>query len=77
MFAEHVRGLRRELLAVRSLSTQQREEMAQQLRQTEEQYIKALRLWQCAQEEEKRKLQEKIVRNNTRLKFLGKLGGLA
>ncbi|TRZ06391.1 hypothetical protein HGM15179_020716 [Zosterops borbonicus] len=35
--------------------------MAQQLRQTEEQYIKALRLWQCAQEEEKRKVQEKFL----------------
>ncbi|XP_063279111.1 moesin-like [Prinia subflava] len=36
--------------------------MAQQLRRMEEQYIKALRLWQSAQEEEKRKLQENLER---------------
>lgn len=77
MFAEDVRGLQRELLALRSLNTQQREEMAQQLRWTEEQYIEAVRVWQSAQEEEKRKLQENLVRNNTHLKFSGKLGGLA
>ncbi|XP_066037434.1 LOW QUALITY PROTEIN: involucrin-like [Chamaea fasciata] len=35
--------------------------MPQQLCWTEEQYIKALRLWQSAQEEEKRKLQQKLV----------------
>lgn len=77
MFAEDVRGLQRELLAVRSLNEQQREEMAQQLRWTEEQYIKAIRLWQSAQEEDRRKLQENLVRNNTHLEFSGKLGGLA
>ncbi|XP_063279484.1 trichohyalin-like [Prinia subflava] len=59
---EDVRGLGRELQAVRSLSKQQCEEMAQQLRRMEEQYIKALRLWQSAQEEEKRKLQENLER---------------
>ncbi|XP_053787449.1 serine/threonine-protein kinase PAK 3-like isoform X2 [Vidua chalybeata] len=47
---EDVRGLRRELLAVRSLSKQQCEDMAQQLRWAEEQCSKALRLWQSAEE---------------------------
>uniref|UniRef100_A0A8C0U793 non-specific serine/threonine protein kinase n=1 Tax=Cyanistes caeruleus TaxID=156563 RepID=A0A8C0U793_CYACU len=53
---EDVRGLRRELQALRSLSQQQLEEMAQQLRSAEEQFSQGLRLWQSAQEEEKRKL---------------------
>ncbi|XP_058681850.1 uncharacterized protein LOC131572618 [Poecile atricapillus] len=53
---EDVRGLRQELQALRSLSKQQLEEMAQQLRSAEEQFSQGLRLWQSAQEEEKRKL---------------------
>ncbi|XP_056371603.1 uncharacterized protein LOC130266321 [Oenanthe melanoleuca] len=55
---EDVKGLRRELQAVRSFSKQQCENMAEQLRWAEEQCSKALRLWQCAQEEEKRKLEK-------------------
>ncbi|XP_056370503.1 histone-lysine N-methyltransferase EHMT2-like [Oenanthe melanoleuca] len=54
---EDVKGLRRELQAVRSFSKQQCENMAEQLRWAEEQCSKALRLWQCAQEEENRKLE--------------------
>ncbi|XP_064261360.1 rootletin-like [Passer domesticus] len=59
---EDVRGLRRELLAVRALSQQQCEDMAEQLRWAEEQCGKALRLWQSAQEEEKRKLVQELQR---------------
>ncbi|RMC22477.1 hypothetical protein DUI87_00791 [Hirundo rustica rustica] len=59
---EDVRGLRHELQAIRSLSKQQCKEMAQQLRWAEEQYIKALRLRQSAQEVSKRKLREKLER---------------
>ncbi|XP_064262865.1 radixin-like [Passer domesticus] len=62
MFAEDVRGLRRELLAVRALSQQQCEDMAEQLRWAQEQCCKALRLWQSAQEEEKRNLEQKLER---------------
>ncbi|XP_023802896.1 rootletin-like [Cyanistes caeruleus] len=77
LILEDVRGLRCELQAVRSFSKQQCEEMAQQLRLAEEQFSKALRLWQSAQEEEKRKLLQKQVGSNTHLNFSGKLGGLA
>ncbi|XP_037981497.1 centrosome-associated protein CEP250-like [Motacilla alba alba] len=59
---EDVKGLRHELQAVRSLSKQQCEEMVQQLRWAEEQCSKALRGWQSAQEEETRKLQQKMKR---------------
>ncbi|XP_064259568.1 uncharacterized protein LOC135289689 isoform X2 [Passer domesticus] len=59
---DNVRGLRGELQAVRSLSQQQCEEMAQQLRWALQQCSKALRCWQSAQEEEKRKLQQKLKR---------------
>ncbi|CAN8175225.1 unnamed protein product [Coccothraustes coccothraustes] len=59
---EDVKGLRQELQAVRSLSKQQGEEMARQFRWAEEQCSRALRCWQSAQEEEKRKLQQKINR---------------
>ncbi|KAI1229479.1 Serine/threonine-protein kinase PAK 3, partial [Lamprotornis superbus] len=58
--SEDVKGLRRELQAVRSFSKQQCQEMAQELRWAEEQCSKALRLWQCAHEEEKRKLLQKL-----------------
>ncbi|CAN8175229.1 unnamed protein product [Coccothraustes coccothraustes] len=58
---EDVKGLRQELQAVRSLSKQQGEEMARQFRWAEEQCSRALRCWQSAQEEEKRKLQQKIL----------------
>ncbi|XP_054145256.1 uncharacterized protein LOC128945516 [Melozone crissalis] len=57
---EDVKGLRQELQAVRSLSKQQCEEMAQELRWAEEQCCKALRHWQSAQKEEKRKLQQEM-----------------
>lgn len=77
MFAEDVKGLRQELQAVRSLSKQQCEEMAEELRWAEEQCSKALRCWQSAQEEETRKLQQEMVSDNTHRKFSGKLGGLA
>ncbi|XP_064260516.1 centrosome-associated protein CEP250-like isoform X3 [Passer domesticus] len=59
---EDVRGLCRELLAVRALSQQQREDMAEQLRWAQEQCCKALRLWHSAQEEEKRKLMQELER---------------
>ncbi|XP_064262229.1 radixin-like [Passer domesticus] len=59
---EDVRGLRRELLAVRALSQQQCEDMAEQLRWAQEQCCKALRLWQSAQEEEKRNLVQELER---------------
>ncbi|XP_050842925.1 centrosome-associated protein CEP250-like isoform X3 [Serinus canaria] len=59
---EDVKGLRQELLAVRSLSKQQCEEIAQQLRWAEQQCSKALRRWQSAQEEEKKNLQQKMKR---------------
>ncbi|XP_064278795.1 rootletin-like [Passer domesticus] len=59
---EDVRGLRCELLAVRALSQQQCEDMAEQLRWAQEQCCKALRLWQSAQEEEKRNLMQKLER---------------
>ncbi|XP_059692958.1 centrosome-associated protein CEP250-like [Haemorhous mexicanus] len=59
---EDVKGLHQELLAIRSLSKQQCEEMTQQLRWAAEQYSMALRRWQSAQEEEKRKLQQKMKR---------------
>ncbi|KAL9822675.1 uncharacterized protein GJ701_017267 [Geothlypis trichas] len=65
---EDVRGLRRELLAVRSLSQQQSEHMAQQLWWAAEQFGRALRLWQSAQQVEEEKLLQKLVRNNTHLK---------
>ncbi|XP_066038606.1 centrosome-associated protein CEP250-like [Chamaea fasciata] len=61
LILEDVRALRRELLALRSLNMQQHEEMARQICWTEEHCIKALQLLQCAQEEEKRKLQEKLM----------------
>lgn len=77
MFAEDVRALRRELLAVRSLSQQQCDDMAQQLRWAEEQCRKALRLWQSAQEAEKRQLVQNLVRNNRHLKISGWLVKLA
>ncbi|XP_023773467.1 uncharacterized protein LOC111922149 [Cyanistes caeruleus] len=75
LIIEDVRGLRCELQAVRSFSKQQCEEMAQQLRLAEEQFSKALRLWQSeqsAQEEEKRKLLQKQERRlkQQRLKVL-------
>ncbi|XP_023773646.1 protein enabled homolog, partial [Cyanistes caeruleus] len=72
LILEDVRGLRCELQAVRSFSKQQCEEMAQQLRLAEEQFSKALRLWQSAQEEEKRKLLQKQERRlkQQRLKVL-------
>ncbi|XP_041342213.1 uncharacterized abhydrolase domain-containing protein DDB_G0269086-like [Pyrgilauda ruficollis] len=60
--SEDVKDLRRELQVVRSLSQQQCEEMAQQLHWAREQCSKALRCWQSAQEEEKRKLQQKLKR---------------
>ncbi|XP_064263290.1 TOG array regulator of axonemal microtubules protein 2-like isoform X2 [Passer domesticus] len=59
---EDVRGLHRELLAVRALSQQQCEDMAEQLRWAQEQCCKVLRLWQSAQEEEKRNLEQKLER---------------
>ncbi|XP_064262058.1 TOG array regulator of axonemal microtubules protein 2-like [Passer domesticus] len=59
---EDVRGLRRELLAVRALSQQQCEDMAEQLRWAQEQCCKVLRLWQSSQEEEKRNLEQKLER---------------
>ncbi|XP_058681859.1 serine/threonine-protein kinase PAK 3-like [Poecile atricapillus] len=62
LILEDVRGLRCELQAVRSFSKQQCDEMAQQLRLAEEQFSKALRVWQSAQEEEKRKLLQKQER---------------
>lgn len=77
MFAEDVKDLRQELQAVRSFSKQQWAEMTQELRWAEEQCSKALRHWQSAQEEETRKLQQKLVSDNTHRKFSGKLGGLA
>ena len=76
MFAEEVEGLWQELQAVRSSSKQQRQEMAQLLCWAEEQCSKALRLWQAAQEEEKRKL-EKLVGNKMHLSISGKAGGPA
>ncbi|XP_064260320.1 TOG array regulator of axonemal microtubules protein 2-like isoform X2 [Passer domesticus] len=62
MFAEDVRGLRRELLAVRALSQQRCEDMAEQLRWAQEQCCKALRLWHSAQEEENRNLVQELER---------------
>ncbi|XP_064263096.1 TOG array regulator of axonemal microtubules protein 2-like isoform X4 [Passer domesticus] len=59
---EDVRGLRRELLAVRALSQQQCEDMAEQLRWAQEQCCKALRLWHSAQEEEKTNLMQELER---------------
>ncbi|XP_064261366.1 TOG array regulator of axonemal microtubules protein 2-like [Passer domesticus] len=59
---EDVRGLRRELLAVRALSQQRCEDMAEQLRWAQEQCCKALRLWQSAQEEEKTNLMQELER---------------
>ncbi|KAL9821922.1 uncharacterized protein GJ701_016824 isoform 3-T3 [Geothlypis trichas] len=59
---EDVKDLRQELQAVRSFSKQQCEEMTQELRWAEEQCSKALRHWQSAQEEETRKLQQKLKR---------------
>ncbi|XP_064263309.1 uncharacterized protein LOC135293243 isoform X1 [Passer domesticus] len=59
---EDVRGLRCELLAVRALSQQQCEDMAEQLRWAQEQCCKALRLWQSAQEEEKTNLMQELER---------------
>ncbi|XP_064263098.1 TOG array regulator of axonemal microtubules protein 2-like [Passer domesticus] len=59
---EDVRGLRCELLAVRALSQQQCEDMAEQLRWAQEQCCKALRLWQSAQEEEKMNLMQELER---------------
>uniref|UniRef100_H1A4K0 non-specific serine/threonine protein kinase n=1 Tax=Taeniopygia guttata TaxID=59729 RepID=H1A4K0_TAEGU len=60
LILEDVRGLRRELLAVRSFSKQQCEDMAQQLRWAEEQCSKALRLWQAAEEAKKRKIVQNL-----------------
>ncbi|XP_064260529.1 TOG array regulator of axonemal microtubules protein 2-like isoform X2 [Passer domesticus] len=59
---EDVRGLRRELLAVRALSQQQCEDMAEQLRWAQEQCCKALRLWHSAQEEKKTNLMQELER---------------
>ncbi|XP_053788517.1 rootletin-like [Vidua chalybeata] len=70
-----VRGLRRELLAVRSLSKQQCEDMAQQLRWAEEQCSKALRLWQSAEEVKEElniKLQAELQEAQRKMKAMGK-----
>ena len=77
MFAEDVKGLQHELQALRFSSKQEHTEMAEQLRWAEEQCTRALRLWPCAHEEEKRKVLQKLVGNNAFLNFSDKLGGLA
>ncbi|XP_032940478.1 serine/threonine-protein kinase PAK 1-like [Catharus ustulatus] len=56
LILEDVKGLQRELQAVKSSSKQQRKEMSGQFHSMEKQCTKALRLWHCAQEEEKRNL---------------------
>ncbi|XP_053787447.1 uncharacterized protein LOC128781679 [Vidua chalybeata] len=67
---EDVRGLHRELLAVRSLSKQQCEDMAQQLRWAEEQCSKAVRLWQSAEKAKERKIMQKLARQQLELQRL-------
>lgn len=64
MFAGEVKCLQCELEAERSLMKQERENMAQQLLQTEQQYNNALKLHQTDHEVEINKLLQDLVGNN-------------
>ncbi|XP_027560848.1 centrosome-associated protein CEP250-like [Neopelma chrysocephalum] len=68
-----VKCLRRDLEAQSSLLKREREEVAQQLQWAEQQCSRTLGLWECAHQEEKRKLLQKLVGINTPLNFSGNL----
>jgi len=77
MFAEEVKRLRCELEAERSLVRQERENTAQQLLRTRQQYDSALSLRQTIHQVAINKLLQDLVGNNVLLNSLSKLCGLA
>ena len=76
MFAGEVKCLQCELEAERSLVKQERENMAQQLLRTEQQYNSTLKLCETDHEVEINKLLQDLVGNNMLLNSSSKLCGL-
>ena len=77
VFAGEVKCLQCELEAERTLMRQERENMAEQLLRTEQQYDNTLRLRQADHEVEINKLLQDLVGNDTLLNSLSKVCGLA
>jgi len=77
VFAGEVKCLQCELEAERSLMKQERENMAQQLLQTEQQYNDTLKLLETDHEVEINKLLQDLVGNNVLLNSSSKPCGLA